>query len=35
MSKIDCQERLAAFAALGITDPIEYQSRELLAKGNS
>lgn len=27
-----CQERLGAFAALGLVDPIEYKTRELLAK---
>lgn len=27
-----CQERLAAFAALGIDDPISYESREILLK---
>lgn len=27
-----CQERLAAFAAIEVTDPIEYESREILPK---
>lgn len=28
-----CQERLASFAANGATDPIEYESREIMPKG--
>lgn len=27
-----CQERLTAFAACGVPDPLEYQSRDIIAK---